>query len=46
MLPLGGLHGKHAVQRGILVPTQTVVVVGGQEISCKEFVQVVPRKET
>jgi hypothetical protein len=22
MLPLGGLHGKHAVQRGIWVPTQ------------------------
>jgi hypothetical protein len=22
MLPLGGLHGKHAVQRGICVPRQ------------------------
>jgi hypothetical protein len=22
MLPLGGLYGKHAVQRGIWVPTQ------------------------
>jgi hypothetical protein len=25
MLPLGGKHGKHAVQRGIWVPTQHLV---------------------
>jgi hypothetical protein len=25
MLPLGGLHGKHAVQRGIWVPTQHLI---------------------
>jgi hypothetical protein len=25
MLPLGGLHGKHTVQRGIWVPTQHLV---------------------
>jgi hypothetical protein len=25
MLPLGGLHGKHAVQRGIGVPTQNLL---------------------
>jgi hypothetical protein len=25
MLPLGGLRGKHAVQHGILVPTQNLL---------------------
>jgi hypothetical protein len=25
MLPLGGLRGKHAVQRGISVPTQRLL---------------------
>jgi hypothetical protein len=30
MLPLGGLHGKHAVQREIWVPTQHLLLDEGK----------------